>query len=243
MESFKESLMLEASEEELQQNPSGIFKLDPDICSWNSKKYPSVKTPDQVRVGISNRKYLDSHRKTRKKSEIQDLKKKILKSDLNNIILLNSTPGSPSPESNSFKSRLCLSMKNSKMLQSKKPNVISFAEYSNQIIEKPKYFNYFNMPKQLTQKRSKGRSVKSVNKERPYTRNPLFDFQQKIPEKFNEIITVARTQSPPPYKHPQRLREKLPIYMAKTLEELLTNSKLPEIASKKSRLRGTFYNF
>ena len=84
---------------------------------------------------------------------------------------------------------------------------------------------------------------KTVSKEKneKQTKANIYINLAILDKKYQEVLYKIKSPSPELRKYTPRVKNKLPIYTAKTLTELLSNSKLPEISFKKTRLRSRLY--
>ena len=223
---------------DLNEHSSNFLKIDPDVCSWNNKKYPSLKlTEGYLQRGLSEKEEKMQERSIIK-IKPQKLKLFAISPEINNININDIISRSSSKEHTKLKTT-------PKNINLKKYIKIpkKFEQYDIANYERSQSPNYENNSKVLNKSLTRRYKCRSVLKEKPCSKtNFFFQLKSEAPEKFAEIFNRIRSQSPDSRRQTPYIQNKLSIYTAKTLEELLANAKLPDISSKKSKLRSRYYN-
>ncbi|OMJ85675.1 hypothetical protein SteCoe_12946 [Stentor coeruleus] len=242
MDYDKETLSLEVLHAESEKNSPDMQLKDSEICSWSNKIYPIHKNPDVI-LEISNI-HDDKHNSSRDplKSCSRTIRKhKIL--DQGNAYFNEFLSKSPKPRldyNNLRKNKVEKKLAKSKKLISKHQK-LDFTELSQSkiFIEIPQMLKYTNHLNSIQVKKFKR---KNVQKDKPLASTRLnFYISPENGDKIIDILSKSRSPSPDTKKLPSSLANKLQMYTAKTLEELLANSKLPNIVSKKNQIKAKWH--
>lgn len=264
MDNNKETLSLEVLHAESDKTSLVPALVDSEISSWNNIKQKSLKIPDfpieipsalndstNLPTGLAknphtrplNMSNLPSPRYGISKATPKSYSKVLPKHknpDIKTVNVndaLSTTPFLPCnvyilPKS---KGEIKL-VKNKKFTPTHK--MIEIVDFSNRTMlgEIPHIFKHANHMNNTVVKRFK---CKSQQKEKAMaSAQQRFYINLDVSDKVIEIISKSRSPSPSTRVTTSGWQNKLPIYAAKTLEELLACSKLPEIRSRKNKFRS-----
>lgn len=242
MEYFPEHSLLLAYEERSDKHSRASFKIDPDVCSWNKKKYPSIKDVQEFKDEPLFSNDTETAPKFRKQSGSKYLKKFSIKPEMNQVSIAKYIIRAPSPEPDQSPFKTKFSVKSASIIKrngKKNVSLNALIDFSNNNLVKPCYTcKLSNLRKNQPMKKS---ITRACSKEKSNIQSRMFfGGNSDAPDKISEILTKARVQSPSISRY--TLKNKLPIYAAKTLEELLANSKLSQSWRRKSHLRPRYFS-
>ena len=145
---------------------------------------------------------------------------------------------SPSPDQSPLRTKLTLNHTSVKQSRKKNTSLDTCLDSLSSNLVKPCYTCKFsNLRKNKATKKS---ITRTGSKEKPSPQARIFfGINSDAPEKISEILFKARAKSPNICRY--TLRNKLPMYAAKTLEELLANSKLSQPWRRTSPLRPRYF--
>lgn len=210
MESIKESFSIQALRNEPYQDSSENLDLDPDICSWNQKRYPTLK-PFTLSPKLKPTILRSSPKSCPKPT------KKLIP-DKESFTLSINTLFSKTPKLNSNSRNKSISKSNTKKLKNFTPEPLFFkqSQDSTKII---KYSNYLNS---LMVRKLKLRQINKLKQAENKT--------MASASNYKALEMLFKNSSP--YSDQRKtplLRSRLPLTTAQTLEELLKNTKVQEI--------------
>jgi hypothetical protein len=220
------SLQILNAESEKPSNP--IYRVDSEFSSWNSTKFPSLNVSEVHFEKVINSNETKpsfiplSETMVRLISKIKgknDFQKPDSRLDNSKFPLVNCE--------NSFKSP---------RLTYKNLGIQLNTKYSNSLEESPEKFKKNTYPNKNTNFFNKTLAKKyychSLSNNKTKEKNKKIH-DRSFTLKINEIIKTIRSPTPDTQKKSPKAKNKLSIRMAKNLEELLYNSKLPGIQPKR----------
>lgn len=189
---------------------------DPNICSWNHKRYPELK-PITSSSKSSSMHQRFSPRSCPKGSKISTSEKEPY-----NISIC--TPVCNTPKLYSFTKVKPYYYKKlvNKGFSTSTASPDPF--FKRDFQESPKLVNYMNYLNNFTMRKLKSKRIK---KEKNNSADVVFGLKNKIFEVLNKVKPPSLDS-----KKTQILRNKLPLSTAQTLEELLSSTKIKKINKK-----------
>lgn len=242
MDYDKETLSLEVLHAESEKNSPDGHLIDSEICSWNYKNYPIRKIPDAIFeiTNIHNDKHSSSRDPPKSCSRAIRKYKIPDSSNMNFNEFLSKSPKPRLDYNNLQKNRAEKKLAKSKKLIGKHHKLdLTELSQSKIFIEIPQMLKYKNHLNAIQVKKFKGKNTK---KDKPLASTRLnFYINPEMGDKVFDILSKSRSPSPDAKKFPSGLANKLQMYAAKTLEELLASSKLPNIGSKKNQIKAKWH--
>lgn len=207
----------------------GGLSQDPDICTWNSKRYPVLKKLE------SRNEILTEHSRTKRS---KDTPKSFISTspyELAKVNITDMSSGSPKRVlKNFFKKHKPVSLNFSMKKHQKKIencDSIDFSSVDNRN-QTPQNFKYSSYISRRVKDRSRYLKPHDQNDIKAKTKLN-FKISPEIADKYPEILN--NSPSPSSQKTSPVIHNKLSMYTARTLEELLASTKLPELYYRKTR--------
>ena len=216
MEGTKEIISLQVLQNQSYEDSIDISERDSNLCGWNQKLYKELKSPH------NSEKLKPIYSRTIPKSCPRPLKSGQVEKEPYNISISPIFSHSPVPSAGmrgNFKPNK--SIMYSKNANTPQPYLFNKRQESPNILRSSKYFN------NLTLKKFK---LKNLRKMKPIDQS-LMNYSMT---KYIEIFSMMQSPYIKNGKSPI-LSNKLPLSTAKTLEELLRNTKFHKINKKYSK--------
>lgn len=210
MESIKESFSIQALRNEPYQDSSENLDLDPDICSWNQKRYPIIK-PFNLSTKLKPTIQRSSPKSCQKPTKKSSPDKETFTISINTLF-------SKTPKLNSQSRNRSISKSNIKKDKNLTPEPF-FLKHSQ---DSPKIIKYSNYLNNLVVRKLK---LKQINRMKQVDNRTMANICN-----YRALEMLFKNSSP--YADQRKtpvLRNRLPLTTAQTLEELLKNTKVQEI--------------
>jgi hypothetical protein len=233
MDYNKDSYYLQVLNAESERRSFDNLNPDPEISSWNHKKRSSRPIPDFPAEDPACKSHFAKEAPKSVSKQTRRVKSPI---EFNSTSLNPWFNQSPKPNAPNY---FFLPERKEKS-SPKTRNAVNFLGFEALEINNSNNSAGMRFPCQLKYIIAKRLKGKSMEKEKEEGKSMTMNVNRIISEKLGDILSKTRSPSPHLRKFSGAPKNRLQISAAKTLEELLRRSKLPEINEKRQKTYKKF---